>query len=119
VHANDTFYKEIKTSNENIFEVMIYPKDGDKIIGQYHDWIIHIEDIDGKIVDDARLGISGGMQAHGHGLPSKPLVTNYLGDGNYLIEGMLFNMSGNWTLQFLIQTPTARDIVRFDFDVSF
>jgi len=46
-------------------------------------------------------------------------MTRYLGNGDYLVEGVLFNMAGKWTLQFLVQTPQQTDRVRFEFDVSF
>ena len=111
--------KHTTQSLGQLFKIVIYPKDGKKIIGQYHDWVIHIEDAKGKTVDNARMAISGGMVTHGHGLPSKPQVTSYLGKGNYLIEGVLFNMAGDWTLQFVIWTPTHRDRARFDFGVAF
>ncbi len=106
-------------SLDKAFHVSIFPKEGRAVIGQYHQWVIHVVDADGKVVENARLRIGGGMEDHGHGLPSKPQITTYLGEGNYLIEGVLFNMSGRWTLLFVIQTPQVVDRVRFDFDVAF
>jgi len=63
--------------------------------------------------------ISGGMDAHGHGLPTSPFVTSYLGQGKYLIEGLLFNMSGEWNLQFAIKSPKFSDRARLDFTLGF
>lgn len=88
-------------------------------IGQYHNWVITINDDSGKPVENAKISIDGGMMGHGHGLPSQPVVTKHLKNGDYSIEGMLFNMSGEWTLNFYIQTPTQKDRVRFDIEISF
>ncbi len=88
-------------------------------IGQHHNWVITINDHTGIPVENAKISIDGGMMGHGHGLPSQPVVTKYLQNGDYFIEGMLFNMSGEWTLNFYIQTPTLKDRVRFDIDISF
>ena len=56
---------------------------------------------------------------HGHGLPTQPQVTRYLGEGRYLIEGMKLNMAGDWILLFGIETPTLRDQARLEFNVDF
>ena len=104
---------------EKQFLLSVFPQGGNTIIGEYHDWIISVKHPDGTDVDDATILVSGGMIAHGHGLPSKPQVTTYLGEGRYLIEGMLFNMSGDWTLQFVIHTPDKMDRARVDFKVEF
>lgn len=104
---------------EKQFLFNVFPKDGAAIIGDYHDWIISVKHPNGADVADATILVSGGMIAHGHGLPSKPQVTTYLGEGRYLIEGMLFNMSGDWTLQFVIHTPDKMDRARVDFKIEF
>ena len=40
------------------------------------------------------------MPEHGHGFPTVPEVTEYLGDGKYLVEGLKFSMPGWWVGQF-------------------
>jgi len=112
-------HEEAALSLNKIFRVTIYPLYGEKLIGQYHSWVVHVETPSGKFIENLRLGVFGGMAAHGHGLPTKPQMTRYLGNGDYLVEGVLFNMAGEWTLQFLVQTPQQTDRVRFEFDVSF
>ena len=106
-------------SLDRAFDVRVFPRDGEVLVGRYHQWIIQVTDANRNVVDNASMTVAGGMEAHGHGLPSKPQITRYLGDGQYLIEGMLFNMAGRWTLLFVIQTPQVMDRVRFDFDIEF
>ncbi len=44
------------------------------------------------------LVVNGGMPSHGHGLPTQPAVSRYLGDGTFLVDGMRFNMGGEWQM---------------------
>jgi len=91
------------TTDNNMFLLSLSPKAGNAPIGNHHNWVIEVKNIQGEPVSDALFNLSGGMAAHGHGLPSQPLVTKYLGEGQYLIEGMLFNMAGEWSLLVVVQ----------------
>jgi hypothetical protein len=73
-----------------------------------------ITDRDGHPVDDATIGIDGGMPQHGHGLPTRPRVSKALGGGTYEIEGLRFNMGGWWELKLSIASPAGADIVTFN-----
>ncbi len=44
------------------------------------------------------LVVNGGMPSHGHGLPTQPSVSRYLGNGTFLVDGMRFNMGGEWQM---------------------
>lgn len=117
LHADKASWEEFSQSGS--LKVLIQPQAEQYQIGQYHNWLIKIKDLSGNILEDVNITVDGGMLGHGHGLPSQPIVTKNLGDGNYLIEGMLFNMSGEWTLNFYIQTPSFKDRARFDIELSF
>lgn len=80
-------------------------------INQIHHWILHLETIDGKPVPDAQVIVNGGMPAHNHGLPTSPRSTQYLGNGDYLIEGMRFHMAGHWEITVKINTGGVSDMV--------
>jgi hypothetical protein len=54
------------------------------------------------------------MPQHGHGLPSRPQVTKNLGSGNYLVEGMKFQMGGWWVMDFTINANGQTDAVHFN-----
>lgn len=51
------------------------------------------------------------MPQHGHGLPTNPAVTSYLGKGRYRIDGVRFNMSGWWEFKLAIAAPQGDDQV--------
>lgn len=80
-------------------------------INQIHHWILHLETIDGVPVPGAEIIVTGGMPAHNHGLPTSPRSTQYLGNGDYLIEGMRFHMAGYWEITVTITTGGVSDMV--------
>jgi hypothetical protein len=83
-------------------------------INQMHSWTVHVDDGQGAAIDEAAITVSGGMPEHNHGLPTAPRVTQNLGSGDYLLEGMRFNMSGWWELQLQITAGENSDTVIFN-----
>lgn len=47
------------------------------------------------------------MSQHGHGLPTRPQVTQNLGNGDYLVEGTKFQMGGWWVMRSVRQASGA------------
>ena len=87
-------------------------------IGAFQHWHIVVTDNQGQAVYPVKVHIAGGMEDHGHGLPTAPKVTRYLGDGRYLIEGVQFTMAGQWLWQLLVENETARDSAEFRFQLE-
>lgn len=83
-----------------------------------HSWIVHIEQANGKPLEEAKIYIHGGMPEHRHGFPVTPRVRKYLGDGNFLIEGVKFSMIGNWEMRLNIKEKTVRDRAVFKIKIS-
>ena len=106
-------------TEKKFFHVSISPKDNPIPIGKFHYWVIEVLDHEKKAVYPARISVGGGMPGHGHGLPTQPQVTRYLDNGKYLIEGMKFNMAGDWILAFIIETAANRDRVKFDVEINY
>lgn len=100
------------------YTVSLEPRDGTVDLNAFEEWTLTIRREDGGAVDDARIVIGGGMPGHGHGLPSQPVVTGYLGSGQYRIEGLKFNMLGLWLVAFGIDTPDGRDRVVFELELE-
>jgi hypothetical protein len=71
-------------------------------LNQIHEWTLHLETRNGVPVENAKVQIKGGMPAHNHGLPTDPVVTQYLGDGDYRVEGVRFHMQGEWLMEVSI-----------------
>ena len=76
-----------------------------------------ITDQQGQAVEGAQVTIDGGMPQHGHGLPTQPRVTRYLGDGAYEIEGVKFNMGGWWEFQVAVAADAGADTITFNLDL--
>jgi hypothetical protein len=75
---------------------------------------VAVTDANGKSVDGAVITVDGGMPQHGHGLPTQPRVTKALGNGEYVIEGIRFNMGGWWEFKLAIAGKEGTDTVTFN-----
>lgn len=82
-------------------------------VGRLHTWTLHVATPDGAPVTDADIALDGDMPEHRHGLPTKPRVTRHLGNGDYLVEGVKFQMGGWWVMDFRIRAGGRDDTVRF------
>ena len=81
-------------------------------LNQIHEWTLHLETPAGMPIENAMVRMTGGMPAHNHGLPTDPVVTEYLGNGDYRVEGVRFHMQGDWVLVVTItQSNNAQDTV--------
>src|SRR5262245_38384975 len=85
-------YSTTRLSDQGLFRVS-YASSRDIVpVNQMHKWTLHVETSDGQLVENAIISVDGDMPEHGHGLPTRPQVTQYLGDGDYLVEGIKFQM---------------------------
>lgn len=98
------------------FSARFSPIESQLVLGQHSQWLLELRDSKNKAIDNASIAISAGMfgEGHGHGMPAAPAVTEYLGEGVYKIEGVLFNMLGSWTFLFDIEASQVRDRIRID-----
>jgi hypothetical protein len=83
-------------------------------INQIHSWTLHLETAEGDAVENAEITVDGGMPQHDHGLPTAPEVTQELGGGDYVVEGMRFHMTGWWEVKFAVEADGQRDSVTFN-----
>ena len=102
------------STDNGLFQVSYTPSNGSIPVNQMHQWTLHVETADGLPVEDATITLDGDMPQHGHGLPTSPKVTKYLGNGDYLVEGLKFQMGGWWVLDFVITAEGQSDTVRFN-----
>lgn len=107
-------YSRTRTSEHGLYRAAIKP-DGDSIPqGKLQKWTLHLDAASGAPVSTASVAIDGGMPQHGHGLPTKPRVTRELGNGDYLVEGMKFNMGGWWVVKFRVDSSVGADSLVFN-----
>ena len=110
----DLDYSRTRTSEGGRYRATIHPQ-GDSIPqGRLHRWTVHLETVSGAPVDSATMVVDGGMPQHGHGLPTKPRVTREMGNGDHLVEGMKFNMSGWWVVKFRVNATAGSDSLVFN-----
>ena len=111
---NDRDLSRRRLSDDGLFWVTIEPHTDDIPLNRLHAWTLHVETPEGGAVEGATITVDGGMPDHGHGLPTKPQVTQALGNGKYLVEGLKFQMPGWWVVQFSVSTPEGADVVSFN-----
>ncbi len=95
------------------------PQEGIATIGRFQNWVVRVLDSEIRPVYPARIGLNGGMPGHGHGLPTQPQVTTYLGSGRCLVEGMKLYMAGDWLFVLALETPSTKDRVTFEVIVDY
>lgn len=104
----------VATSEKGLFRVSYETAVTPPPLHSIHDWILTVTDADGNAVDGANVLIDGDMPEHQHGLPTKPEVTEALGDGRYRVEGMKFSMPGFWQVSVFVQAGGEYDTATFD-----
>lgn len=107
-----------QATENGLFQVTATSQLDPVVINEIHNWVLHVETADGVPVEDAEIAIDGGMPAHNHGFPTTPQVTENLGDGDYLVEGVRFNMTGGWVIDLTITADGQTDSVRFEFELE-
>ena len=110
-----------RRSVANKYVVTLQPPATPAAINQLHAWQVRLASSAGAPIAHARITVDGGMPQHGHGLPTRPQVTQELPGGTYLIEGMKFSMTGWWEIKLAIDNPDSpegADKVTFNTVVS-
>ena len=108
--------QDIRTmvSDRELFVISYQPALEPISINQIHNWVVHVETADGDAVEGASISLVGGMPDHDHGLPTLPQSTRYIGDGDYVVEGVKFHMNGRWQVTMTIAVESGNDTVTFD-----
>jgi len=98
-------------------------------INKIHWWVLTVRTVSGDPVttaeisvlggmplhDDpvttAEISVLGGMPLHDHGMPTRPRVSENLGEGRYRLEGMRFHMNGEWEVSVTVKADGKVDTV--------
>jgi hypothetical protein len=106
-------YERTQASAAGLYRATFAPAESIKV-GKLHSWKVQVTTADGAPVTDAKMTVDGGMPQHGHGLPTKPIVSQPAGQSYELIEGMKFNMGGWWVVRLHIDGSKGSDLVTFN-----
>lgn len=107
-------YSTTRPSNAGLFSARYTSSVNPVPVNQLHSWTLHLETPAGQPLEHAQIGVDGDMPQHGHGLPTRPQVTQNLGHGDYLVEGLKFQMGGWWVMDFKVTAGGQTDTVRFN-----
>ena len=103
-----------RLSDGGLYRISFEPQVETIPLSRLHAWKVHVESADSVAVEAAAILVDGGMPEHGHGLPTRPKVTQALGGGAYLVEGMKFQMPGWWIVSFNVTSDQGTDTVTFN-----
>ena len=106
---------ELHLESQEGHYVGILSTPGSPPIGEIHAWKLSLTLPDGTAFLPGILQIGGGMPGHGHGLPTEPTFTRLLDDGRFLLEGVMFNMTGSWELTVTVVGPDGLDLLSTEF----
>jgi YtkA-like len=104
----------VKTSEHGLYRASVRTGATSIPIGRMQSWTLHIETPAGVPVDSAAIVVDGGMPQHGHGLPTRPQVTQSLGNGDHKVDGLKFSMGGWWRMIFIVRAGVSVDTVVFN-----
>ena len=110
----DIDYSRTRMSEAGVYRGTIRPQADPIPQGRLHSWTLHLETAGGSPVDSAFIAVDGGMPQHGHGLPTKPVVTRHAGNGDHVVDGMKFNMGGWWVVKFRVSSSAGADSLVFN-----
>lgn len=82
-----------------------------------HRWIVRVETADGQPLSDATLGVDGDMPGHGHGMPTRPTVSPAGENGEFVVDGMKFQMGGLWVVEVAVRSAGRSDVARFNLNL--
>lgn len=105
-------------SDKKMFKVAYESQITPVVVNELHSVKLRITTADDAPVTGAEISINGDMPAHGHGLPTEPEVTEELGDGYYMVEGMKFSMPGLWLITIEIKAGDRTDGVTFNLNLQ-
>jgi len=111
-------FSTTRLSDNGLFRVSYVSSENVVPVNKMHQWTLHVETADGELIENATITVDGDMPEHGHGLPTRPQVTEYLGNGDYLVEGLKFQMGGWWVMDFTITANSQTDAVHFNMNLN-
>lgn len=82
-----------------------------------HSWLLYLEDSKGTIMEGAKIYIDGINEDAGRGFASPPVISEYLGNGHYRVDGINFSVGGTWTMRFQVIWEGIVDILSFEIEV--
>lgn len=103
-----------KLTEGEAFQVSVSSNLDPLSLNEIHSWTVHVETADGEAVENGEISVDGGMPEHNHGFPTTPEITDELGGGDYLLEGVKFSMAGWWELKLDITAGGQTDSVTFN-----
>jgi hypothetical protein len=111
----DLEYTYVLESKQKNYLVFFSPIDAQTLpINRYFDLHVHVKSaMQHNLKFPLQLDFDAGMSTHNHGMNVKPKIEN-LGNGHYLIKGVLLHMSGQWFFEFTLWRGVMSEKAKID-----
>jgi hypothetical protein len=97
--------------------VVGYTSDPDPIAVGPFSMTLEVEPSSGELPEALDVAVSGWMPAHGHGMPTTPVVTS-LGGGRFEVTNLRISMPGDWELRVDVSAGDASERAVFDVTIN-
>ncbi|MGF1727014.1 FixH family protein [Photobacterium nomapromontoriensis] len=106
------------TSLSEHYKITAQPIEKSIKLNKIQSWSITIKDNTGAPVQGLSFEVNGGMPTHQHGFPTQPKLIQEAMPGEYIIDGLKFNMTGRWEIELinLKLTPPLNILIELDLD---
>lgn len=105
-------------TREGRYQVSIGPRSGEIPLRELHAWRVRVADAAGRPVTPERVVLDATMPGHGHGMDSKPAPSGIDEDGSVIVEGMRFQMAGDWSFSVRVLGPAGPDVASISWNIQ-
>jgi hypothetical protein len=106
------------TTVDGLYQVTYRARIDPIAAGNLHSWDLSVATAEGQPVEGAAMTMIGGMPIHTHGMATEPQIVAGAEPGAYVIEGIRFQMSGEWEVTLGITAGPGTDSVTFPLEVA-
>ena len=107
------------TINHPPYSLSIYSASIAPPFNKIHSWLIQVTDENGQPIPNLSISVTGGMKLHKHGLPTQPKIRQGEMAGKYYVDGLKFQMYGDWFLALNLKDKQGSDVtLKYPFTVK-
>lgn len=96
-----------------IFKGKFFYEDEKPPVGETHSWLLYVESAEGEVLEGATIQGDGINYDAMRGFSKPPVISEYVGNGHYRVEGIHFQVGGVWTMRFQVIWEGKADVLSF------
>ena len=100
-----------------IFKGKFFYEDENPPLGKTHSWLLYIENAEGEVLEGATIRGDGVNYDAMRGFAKPPVISEYVGNGHYRVDGIHFQVGGVWTMRFQVTWKGKTDVLSFFIEI--